>query len=61
ASAASVAGLKKLVEAGEVDRDERVVCVATGSVMKDPEEAVQVSGGLIEVEGKKEEILRMMG
>ncbi|MEM0359164.1 MAG: threonine synthase [Candidatus Hadarchaeales archaeon] len=61
ASAASLAGLKKLVEAGEVDRDERVVCVATGSVMKDPEEAVQVSGGLIEVEGKKEEILRMMG
>ncbi len=37
ASAASVAGLKKLVEAGEVDRSERVVCVTTGHALKDPE------------------------
>lgn len=57
ASAAALAGFKKLAEAGEVDRDERVVCVATGNVMKDPEEVVRVSGGPVEVEGEKEEIL----
>ncbi|NOZ58646.1 MAG: threonine synthase [Euryarchaeota archaeon] len=37
ASAASVAGLKKLLEYGEIDRDERVVCVTTGHALKDPE------------------------
>jgi threonine synthase len=37
ASAASVAGLKKLVEAGEIDRSERIVCVTTGHALKDPE------------------------
>ena len=37
ASAASVAGLKKLVEAGEIDADERIVCVTTGHALKDPE------------------------
>ena len=37
ASAASVAGLKKLVEEGVVDRSERVVCVTTGHALKDPE------------------------
>ncbi|MCQ8897983.1 MAG: threonine synthase [Hadesarchaea archaeon] len=50
ASAASLAGLKKLVEAGEVERDETVVCVATGNLMKDPEEVVRVSGGPMELE-----------
>jgi threonine synthase len=37
ASAASVAGLKKLLGSGMVDRDERVVCVTTGHALKDPE------------------------
>ncbi len=35
ASAASLAGLKQLVDSGGVDRDERVVCVATGNGLKD--------------------------
>ncbi len=37
ASAASIAGLKKLVEAGAVTREEDVVCVTTGHGLKDPE------------------------
>ncbi len=37
ASAASVAGLKKLRDAGEVDADERVVCLTTGHLLKDPD------------------------
>lgn len=40
ASAASVAGLKKLVAEGVVGRDERVVCVLTGHVLKDPDATV---------------------
>jgi len=36
ASAASVAGLKKLIDEGIADRDERVVCICTGNGLKDP-------------------------
>ena len=37
ASAASIAGLRKLIDMGVVDRDERVVCITTGNVLKDPD------------------------
>jgi len=37
ASAASVAGLKKLIEKGDVSATESVVCVLTGHGLKDPE------------------------
>lgn len=37
ASAASVAGLRKLREMGIADRDERVVCICTGNGLKDPD------------------------
>jgi len=40
ASAASVAGLRKLRERGVVDDDERVVCLTTGHLLKDPDAAV---------------------
>jgi threonine synthase len=43
ASAAPVAGLKKLVERGEVREDELIVCVATGHMLKDPEEALKMT------------------
>jgi threonine synthase len=36
ASAASIAGLSKLLESGAVDRSELVVCVTTGHGLKDP-------------------------
>jgi len=49
ASASSFAGLKKLVEAGIVERDESVVCIATGNLLKDPERAVSVCEAPIEV------------
>ncbi|MCQ2079084.1 MAG: pyridoxal-phosphate dependent enzyme, partial [archaeon] len=37
ASAASVAGLKKLRAEGILDRDEKVVCICTGNGLKDPD------------------------
>lgn len=43
ASASTIAGLKKLVRLGEVDKDDCVVCVATGHLLKDPEEAIRVA------------------
>jgi threonine synthase len=35
ASASSIAGLKKLIENGDIDNNERVVCVTTGHGLKD--------------------------
>jgi threonine synthase len=40
ASAASVAGAKKLVERGVISSNESVVCVLTGNLLKDPETTV---------------------
>ena len=41
ASAASVAGLRKLREEGVVAADERVVCLTTGHLLKDPDAAAE--------------------
>ena len=41
ASAASVAGIRKLVEMGAIDRDERIVCVVTGHLLKDPDTVIK--------------------
>ncbi|MFC3477853.1 threonine synthase [Halobacterium litoreum] len=44
ASAASVAGLLELRERGEVGPDERVVCLTTGHLLKDPDAAAEAGG-----------------
>ncbi|MEE9586339.1 MAG: threonine synthase [Nitrososphaerales archaeon] len=36
AAASTIAGLKKMMEAGSIDRDEEVLCVITGAGLKDP-------------------------
>jgi threonine synthase len=41
ASAASVAGLRKLRSEGEIDGDEQVVCLTTGHLLKDPDAAAE--------------------
>jgi threonine synthase len=60
ASASSIAGLKKLVENGEIDKDERVVCVTTGHGLKDPDVAVQTSEKPVEVAAEMEVIERVL-
>lgn len=50
ASAASIAGLKKLIENGEIDHDESIVCIATGHGLKDPESAIKACKRIAEVE-----------
>ena len=41
ASAASVAGIRKLVENGMIDRNEKIVCVVTGHLLKNPETVIK--------------------
>ena len=41
ASAASVAGIRKLAENGMIDRNEKIVCVVTGHLLKDPDTVIK--------------------
>ena len=50
ASAASVAGVRRMVEEGIIDRDERVVCVVTGHLLKDPETVVKQCAPPVEID-----------
>jgi len=60
ASASSIAGLKKMVELGEIDRDETVVCVATGHGLKDPDVMRRV-GKPLEADADVQSIERLLG
>jgi threonine synthase len=60
ASATSIAGLKKLTEMRMIDRDEEVICIATGHGLKDPNIVIATSERPIEVdveEGSVEKVL----
>ncbi|MEL4305605.1 threonine synthase [Methanococcoides sp. LMO-2] len=56
ASATSVAGLKKLIDSGVIDRDETVVCITTGHLLKDPEEVINISTKPITVDANIEAV-----
>ncbi len=60
ASASSVAGLKKLVEAGEIDRSERVVCITTGHALKDPDVVFSHYEKPLEIEPSLEELEKII-
>uniref|UniRef100_A0A7C3ZF36 Threonine synthase n=1 Tax=Archaeoglobus fulgidus TaxID=2234 RepID=A0A7C3ZF36_ARCFL len=60
ASAASVAGLRKLSAAGMIDPDEVVVCVVTGNLLKDPETVVRVCGEPLTVEASVDAVIKAM-
>ncbi len=49
ASAASVAGLLQLAEAGRIERGQTIVCVLTGNGLKDPDSAMKLSRSQTEV------------
>ncbi|MCL7418286.1 MAG: threonine synthase [Halalkalicoccus sp.] len=57
ASAASVAGLRKLRENGVVGSDERVVCLTTGHLLKDPDAAANAGVEPEPVPGDTEGVL----
>lgn len=60
ASAASVAGLKKLADQGMDFRGKTVVCVITGSGLKDPDAVASVGAPLVEVAPDISEIERVI-
>ncbi|MDO5844791.1 MAG: threonine synthase [Methanocorpusculum sp.] len=60
ASAASVAGIKKLAEAGMLDKDEKIVCVVTGHLLKDPETVIKQCAPPIEIDPTIEALLSVL-
>jgi threonine synthase len=60
ASAASVAGVRKLVQSGVIARDERVVCVVTGHLLKDPETVVLQCESPIEIDADQGSLLSVL-
>lgn len=61
ASASSIAGLKKLIELGEIDKSEVVVCVATGHGLKDPDVIMQTCEKPLEVDAEVESVEGLLG
>ena len=61
ASAASIAGLKKLVAAGKIEAEERIVCIVTGHGLKDPEVIMEKYPKPIEVEANLSSIEQLLG
>jgi len=60
ASASSIAGLKKLLKNGLIDKDEKIVCITTGNLLKDPEEVVNVCDKPIVVEADFDEVKKVL-
>jgi len=61
ASAASVAGLRKLRSAGVVAADEQVVCLTTGHLLKDPDAAAVAGSDPEPVANSTESVLEHLG
>ena len=60
ASASSIAGLKKLVELGRVDKDDTTVCVATGHGLKDPDIVMKTCERPVEVDAEVEPVMEFL-
>ncbi len=60
ASATTIAGLRKLIASGVVDKEETVVCVTTGDILKDPEEVMNVSEQPVKVPASFEEVVKLL-
>jgi len=52
ASAASVAGVKKLLQEGVIDKKEKVCAIITGNILKDPDATVNYHLGKLDIKGK---------
>ncbi|WP_115863218.1 threonine synthase [Halorussus litoreus] len=61
ASAASVAGLRKLRESGEITADEQVACLTTGHLLKDPDAAAAAGVAPEPVPADTEGVLAHLG
>jgi len=61
ASAAGVAGVRQLAEAGRLDRSKSVVCILTGHGLKDPDMAPGELGDLAPTPATADAIRRAIG
>jgi len=61
ASAASIAGLRKLRNEGVIDADEEVVCLTTGHLLKDPEAAAEAGADPEPVPGDTKGVIEHLG
>jgi threonine synthase len=61
ASAASVAGVRKLATAGSIDRGATIVCVLTGHGLKDPDTAAENVDPPLEAEATVEGVRAALG
>jgi threonine synthase len=52
ASAVTLAGLRKMVASGDINRDEDVVAILTGHILKDPDYTVNYHAGALSLTGK---------
>ena len=60
-SAASVAGIRKLVREGRLDRDATVVCVLTGHGLKDPDTAGTIVLPIVEAGATTDAVMAALG
>jgi threonine synthase len=60
-SAAGVAGIRMLAEAGRLDPDAVIVCVLTGNGLKDPHTAEQSVGPILEAPATLDGVSRALG
>ncbi len=61
ASASSIAGLKKLIKDGRIEKDDLVVCVATGHGLKDADTAIKTCEKPMEADAGREAVERLLG
>ncbi|MBX0295971.1 threonine synthase [Haloarcula nitratireducens] len=61
ASAASIAGLRKLRDRGVIEDDESVVCLTTGHLLKDPDAAAEAGNDPEPVDNSTEAVLDLLG
>ncbi len=60
ASAASIAGVVKLRQQGQISKGERVVCVCTGNLLKDPDTVIKNAGQVLKAGASVEEVKRLV-
>ena len=61
ASAASVAGLRRMTAEGRLTRDETVVAVLTGNGLKDPETPAAGLPPLLVADARTDDVRRVLG
>lgn len=60
ASASSIAGLRKLVDGGEIDKGEEIVCIVTGHLLKDPNTAINACKEPISIDANAESLNKIL-